>query len=152
MKKFILMATLLCGLFITSNAFAQNNADPCCPQPKVECPPDQPCPDTYQLYCHYEPCYYDDYRCVEEPQYYNKKCCRMVPKYYEVCKCKYVPQYYTETCCKEEPEYYDVCECKTCKKWVCDKKCKWVPKYYYKHECAPQPQCAPAQQCAPACR
>lgn len=126
---------------------AADGQDGCCPQ---DCPADQPLNDCWCLYAHYEPCYYKCWRCVEEPQYYTKKCCRMCPKYYQCQKCRYVPQYYCETYCKQCPEYYDVQECRTCKKWVCDTKCKYVPKYYYKHTCG-QPDCqnqCPAGGCA----
>lgn len=115
--------------------------DQCC------APCEQPCGPCYCMYVRYNPCYYNTYRCVEEPRYYTKRCCRQVPKYYQVQRCKYIPQYYCDTCCKMCPEYYDVQECTTCKKWVCDRKCKYVPQYYYKKTCAPT--CAPA--CAAPC-
>ncbi len=103
------------------------------------CPQDHPCDqqtgECWCKYVHYEPCYYNTWRCVETPKYYTKKCCRYVPKYYEVQKCRMVPQYYNETCCRYEPEYYDTQECTTCKQWVCDKHCKYKPCYYYKHVC-----------------
>lgn len=117
----------------TQGGYVQGTTDASC------CPEDQPCDEkTGECWCkyvHYEPCYYNTWRCVETPQYYTKKCCRYVPKYYEVQKCRYVPQYYNETCCRYEPEYYDTQECRTCKQWVCDKHCKYKPCYYYKHVC-----------------
>lgn len=104
-------------------------SDACC------APADQPTGDCWCLYCHYEPCYYNTYRCVQKPVYTTKKCCRYVPKYYQVQRCRYVPQYYCETKCCQVPEYYDVCECNYCTETVCDKCCKYVPKYYWKHVC-----------------
>lgn len=107
------------------------------------CPDDHPCEDVacndcWCMYCHYEPCYYNTKRCVEEQVPCKKRCCRMCPKYYEVTRCRYVPQYYTETVCCQEPEYYDVEECKTCKRWICERQCKYVPRYYWKHVCGKQ--------------
>lgn len=104
------------------------------------CPADHPCEDQpvgdcWCLMCHYEPCYYNDWKCCEDQKVCKKRCCRYVPQYYEVQKCRYVPQYYCETCCKQVPEYYDVEYCQPCKKWVCEKKCRYVCKYYYKHVC-----------------
>jgi hypothetical protein len=99
---------------------------------------DQACNDCWSLYCHYEPCYYNVKRCVEEQVPCKKRCCRMCPKYYEVTRCRYVPQYYTETICRQEPEYYDVDDCKTCKRWICERQCKYVPQYYWKHICGKQ--------------
>lgn len=153
MKKLFQFAAVLCATLITQYGFADGDqyigGDGCC------APPDQAC-ESWTLMCHYEPCYYDDWKCIEVPQYYKKKCCRWVNKNYDVQRCRYVPQYYTETCCRQEPEYYCTDECRTVKKWVCDKKCKYVPRYYYKKtggDCAPsQPVgCAPVG-CAPSCR
>ena len=162
MKNYLKIGLILCGILTTSLAYSQDmnmpsqnfqgntyanenvgGGDSSC---------DQPCGDCYCLYCHWEPCYYNDWRCCEEPRYSKRKCCRYVPKYYEVQRCRYVPQYYCETCCKYEAEEYCVDECKMCKKWVCDKKCKYVPRYYYKHVCNPNAQApvAPAASCCPA--
>lgn len=104
------------------------------------CPEDHPCEDVkcndcWCLYCHYEPCYYNTKRCVEEQVPCKKRCCRMCTKYYEVTRCRYVPQYYTETVCRQEPEYYDVDDCKTCKRYICERQCKYVPQYYWKRTC-----------------
>lgn len=107
------------------------------------CPPEHQAGDCWCLYCKYEPCYTNCWRCIEVPQYCTKKCCRQVPQYYQVQRCRYVPQYYCETCCRYCPEYYDVQECRTCKKWICDKKCNYVPKYYYKRVCCPNNACCP---------
>ena len=87
-------------------------------QPEDQCcaPADQSMNDCWCLYCHYEPCYYNDWKCVEDTKTCKKRCCRYVPQYYQVQKCRYVPQYYSETCCKQVPEYYDVEECVPCKK------------------------------------
>lgn len=107
------------------------------------CPQEQQVGDCWCLYCKYEPCYTNCWRCIEVPQYCTKKCCRQVPQYYQVQRCRYVPQYYCETCCRYCPEYYDVQECKMCKKWICEKKCNYVPKYYYKRVCCPNNACCP---------
>lgn len=106
-------------------------------------PCDQATGECWCMYCHYEPCYTNCWRCIEVPQYCTKKCCRQVPQYYQVQRCRYVPQYYCETCCRNVPEYYDVQECKMCKKWICDKKCNYVPKYYYKKVCCNTNACTP---------
>lgn len=116
-----------------SSCAAESCAAPCEDQPMGEC---------WCLYCRQEPCYYNDWKCVEDTKYCTKRCCRMVPQYYEVQRCKYVPQYYTETCCRQVPEYYDVQECIPCKKWVCEQKCRYIPRYYYKQVC--KPECGPA--------
>lgn len=115
-----------------SSGYASSSQGECCEDQPCA---DQPMNDCWCLYCHNEPCYYNTWRCVEEPVTCKKRCCRYVPQYYEVQRCKYVPQYYNETCCRYCPQYYDVEECSTCKKWVCDRQCKYVPKYYYKHIC-----------------
>lgn len=104
---------------------------------------DQPMNDCWCLYVHYEPCYYNTKRCIEEKVPCKKQCCRYVPQYYEVDRCRYVPQYYKETCCRYVPQYYCVDDCKTCYKWVCDQHCKYVPQYYWKHVCG-QAGCATA--------
>lgn len=157
MKKLFQIGAILCGILFAQTGYAAQNApaygDQCCPEEQQCCPQDQACGDCWCLMCHYEPCYYNQWRCVEDQQYCTKKCCRMVPKYYDVQRCKYVPQYYTETCCKYEPEYYDVQECKPCKRWVCDKKCRYVPKYYYKKVCMEnrcETPCATDNQCCDA--
>lgn len=102
-------------------------------------PIDQPVSKTddgcWSLYCQYEPCYYDDWRCIEEQKHCQRQCCRYIPKYYEVQHCKYVPQFYTETYCRYEPEYYLADDVRPCRRWVCEKKCKMTPKYYYRHVC-----------------
>lgn len=120
-----------------------NGQEFCCSQPT-----EQACGDCYCLYCKYEPCYYNKWRCEYEAKCCPKKCCRYVPKYYEKCCVRYVPQYYTQTCCRYCPEYYCVDETRYCKKWVCDRCCKYVPRYYYKHTCCPTPcnPCDPCQQ------
>lgn len=102
---------------------------------------EHPCGDSYCLYCKYEPCYYNEWHTVCEPQCYQKKCCRYVPKQYEKCCVKYVPQYYNQTCCRYEPEYFYTTETRNVSRKVCEKKCKYVPKYYYKHICSPAPAC-----------
>ena len=130
MKKLFQLGAMCFGLLAT-----QGYAEECCAQPDAGCPADQPCGDCYCLYCHYEPCYYNDWKCVDEPYTCKKQCCRQVPQYYEVEKCRYVPQYYKVTCCRYVPQYYCVEECKTRKKWCCEKKCRYVPRYYYKHIC-----------------
>ncbi len=136
---------MVLGVFVAQSAFAQQTQGyQCCPIA------DQPCNDCWCLMCHYEPCYYNDWRCVEEPVMCKKQCCRYVPKYYEVQRCRYVPQMYCETVCRNEPEYYCVDECNYQKKWVCDKKCQYQPKYYYKHVCGNNnctTPCPQNQQC-----
>lgn len=92
------------------------------------------------LYCQYEPCYYDDWRCVEEQKHCQRQCCRYIPKYYEVQHCKYVPQFYSETYCRYEPEYYMADDVRPVRRWICEKKCKMNPKYYYRHVCG-DPSC-----------
>lgn len=92
------------------------------------------------LYCQYEPCYYDDWRCIEEQKHCQRQCCRYIPKYYEVQHCKYVPQFYSETYCRYEPEYYLADDVRPCRRWVSEKKCKMNPKYYYRHICG-DPTC-----------
>jgi hypothetical protein len=141
MKKLFQLAAICLGVLAFQPTFADDAA--CCPQPAEQacCPADHKCNDCYCLYCHYEPCYYNTWRCCKEPKYCTRKCCRQVPKYYCVQRCRYVPQYYEETCCRYEPEYYDVCDCTYCDKWVCDKKCKYVPRYYWKHECGSNDAC-----------
>jgi hypothetical protein len=109
MKKLLQLAAIFFGVLVFQPSFADVQGEGCCPE-------DQKLNDCYCLYCHYEPCYYNDWVCVDEPQYY------------------------CETCCRYEPEYYDVQECKTCKKWICNKKCKYVPRYYYKHTCGDDSQ------------
>lgn len=112
-----------------------NGQEVCCGQPF-----EHPCGDTYQLYCSYKPCYYNEWRTVCEPQCYQKKCCKYVAKEYDKCCVKYVPQYYTQKCCKYEPSYYyENCTREVSRK-VCDRKCKWVPQYYYKHICNKAPE------------
>ena len=99
------------------------------------CPSDQPCGDCWCLYCRYQPCYYNQWRCECEPRSVQRRCCRWVPREYEVQRCRYVPQYYCEKCCRYEPEYYCVDQCVQCKKWVCDRQCTYRPCYYYKRVC-----------------
>lgn len=144
MKKWFQIAAVFAALLFTVNAYAENgnNAQPVPVQANANggCPADHPCEDQacndcWCLYCHYEPCYYNTRRCIEEQVPCKRKCCRYVDRYYQVQRCRYVPQYYTETCCKKEPEYYEVDECKTCKRWVCEQQCQYVPKYYWKHIC-----------------
>jgi len=147
MKKLLLLGALVCGLLTAQHTYAdyygndggQGVQGQCCPA-------DHPCADQpvqsecWVKYCHYEPCYYNVTRCVEEQIPCKRRCCRYVDQQYEVTKCRYVPQYYSVTCCRKVPEYYDVDECKTCKRYVCDKQCKYVPRYYWKHVCG-QPGC-----------
>lgn len=142
MKKFLTTCFAALGFFFAASAAHADDNTACqsnaCPEPKAECCapcPDQPCGESYQLYCHYEPCYYNEWHTVCEPKVVRKKCCRYVPKQYEKCCVKYVPQYYTQTCCRYEPEYYYVDETKNVTRKVCQQKCKYVPKYYYKHVC-----------------
>jgi len=166
MKKFIQLSAIFFGLIVSQNAYSQQTTDGACCVPS-----DQPCDENYQLMCRQEPCYYNDWKCMEEkipckkqcvrsvPQYYEVEKCRMVPEKYNVTACRYVPQYYQvekcrmvpekykESACRYVKECYEVDDCKTCKKWVCEQKCKLVPKYYWKHNCAPK-----ADACAPVCR
>lgn len=143
MKKIITLCFAAIGLFVASAAQAEDYScqqDQCTEQTcdaQACCPQDQACGDSYQLYCHYEPCYYNEWHTVCCPKVCKKKCCRYVPKYYEKCCVKYVPQYYTQTCCRYEPEYYYVDETQNEYKKVCEQKCRYVPKYYYKHCCEP---------------
>lgn len=111
------------------------NQEVCCGQPF-----EHACGDTYQLYCTYKPCYYNEWRTVCEPQCYQKKCCKYVAKEYDKCCVKYVPQYYTQKCCKYEPEYFYTTETREVSRKVCDRKCKYVPQYYYKHICSKAPE------------
>lgn len=104
---------------------------------------DQPTGDCWCKMCHWEPCYYNTWKCIDVPQTRKKQCWRCVPKYYEVERCRMVPEYYTETCCKNCYEPYCVEECVTCKKWICEKQCRYVPRYYYKRVCNPAPACQP---------
>lgn len=100
---------------------------------EAACPAERELSECYCLCVSYKPCYYNDWRCVDEPYCTTKRCCRQVPQYYEVTRCRYVPQYYTEKQCRQVPEYYDVQEQHTRKKWICDKKVKYVPQYHWKH-------------------
>lgn len=155
MKKLIQLGAIFFGLLITFNAYSQNyNSQPgygagnCCPQESACCEQTQDCEcgDKWVLMCHQQPCYYNDWRCVEEKVPCTRTCTRYVPKYCEVDRCRYVPQHYKETLCRYEKECYQVEDCRTCKKWVCDQKCKMVPRYYWKHMCGDN-----AQVCKPAC-
>jgi hypothetical protein len=167
MKKLLQLGAILCGLLMTQVTYADYNnggygnnygggyaagQD----QNGGGCPADHPCADQpcgsdcWVKYCHYEPCYYNVTRCIEEQVPCTRKCCRYVDQPYEVTKCRYVPQYYTVQCCRKVPEYYDVQECKTCKRYVCDRMCKYVPRYYWKHADQCAPTCQPQQQaCCP---
>ncbi len=172
MKKLLLLGAVLCGFLITQNAYSQDTSrnyvnrpqntnwqydgrydgpvagdNQCCPEDHAV--PDQPLNDCYCLYVHYEPCYYQTCRCVEEKIPCKKKCWRKVPRYYECQRCKMVPQYYNECVCKYENECYEVDDCKCCYKNVYDTHCKYTPKYYWKHSCGDNP-CAQAQQSCPA--
>lgn len=142
MKKFIQLSAIFFGLIISQNAYSQQTTDGACCVPS-----DQPCDENYQLMCRQEPCYYKDWKCIEEKIPCKKQCVRSVPQYYEVEKCRMVPEKYKESACRYVKECYEVDDCKTCKKWVCEQKCKLVPKYYWKHNCAPK-----ADACAPVCR
>lgn len=151
MKKFIQLSAIFFGLIISQNAYSQNQSNSCEP---VTCAPtcceqpDTACGEEWKLMCHQQPCYYNDWKCVEEKVPCKKQCCRLVPKYYEVDKCRYVPQHYKETYCRYEKENYEVDDCRTCKKWVCEQKCKYVPKYYWKHVCNDNAQVAKPANCA----
>lgn len=162
MKRLLQIGAILCSFLITSSVYSQNTGVQTNPDAYQNnngvaadqgggCPADhpcedQPCNDCWCLYVHYEPCYYQTKRCVEEQIPCKKKCCRMCDKYYEVQRCRMVPEYYTETICRQEPEYYEVDDCKTCTKWVCDQHCKYVPKYYWKHVCGQEGCNAPCPQ------
>lgn len=119
--------------------YESQGTDACCTPPA-----EHACGDSYQLYCKYEPCYYNEYRTVCDEKCVPKQCCRYVNKPYQKTCCKMVPQYYTVSCDRQCPEYYTVNETVKCYRKVCDRKCKWVPKYYYKHECG---TATPAQGC-----
>lgn len=154
MKKLLLLGALLCGLLTTQDTYAEYYGNDGVQgqryygndgvQGQGQCPADHACADQpvqsecWVKYCHYEPCYYNTTRCVEEQIPCKRRCCRYIDQQYEVTKCRYVPQYYCVTCCRKVPEYYDVDECKTCKRYVCDKQCKYVPRYYWKHVCGQQ--------------
>lgn len=155
MKKLIQVGAFLCGVLMTQSGFANYNSynnfsNGCCEQPAAA-PCDHACGDCWCLYCHYEPCYYNNWRCCEEPRTVQKKCCRWVPREYQVQRCRYVPQYYCETACRYEPEYYCVDQTVTCKKWVCDRQCRYVPRYYYKRVCNPDANQGPAAGCNTGC-
>jgi hypothetical protein len=139
MKKFIQLSAIFFGLIMSQNAYSQNYGDQsgcCAPAADTACQTqDCECGDQYTLMCHQQPCYYNDWKCVEECVPCKRSCCRYVPKYYQVAKCRYVPQHYEETYCRYEKENYEVEDTRTCKKWVCEKKCKYVPRYYWKHTC-----------------
>ncbi len=121
-----------------------SNQEFCCGEPQ-----EHPCGDTFQLYCKYEPCFFNEWKTITEPKCYEKKCCRYVAKEYEKICVKYVPQYYTQTCCRYEPEYFTTTEVRNCSRKVCERKCKWVPKYYYKHVCQQPVPCETI--CSPPC-
>lgn len=114
-----------------------NNDNYNCAQPR-----EVACGDCYCLYCRYEPCYYNKWKCDYCPQYSYKKCCRYVPQYYQKQCCRYVPQYYCVTCCRQVPEYYYVRTCRYVPKYTCERCCRYVPKYYYKHTSCPTNGCA----------
>ncbi|CDR34082.1 Conserved putative secreted protein [Criblamydia sequanensis CRIB-18] len=164
------IAFVFCSVLMTQYGYAE-----CCPQQNYDnapmvndaqpydngiveqaaCPPEHPAGECWGLFVKYDPCYYNDWRCVEEPCTVQKKCCRMVPQYYQVQKCRYVPQYYSETCCKQVPEYYCVDQCYTKKRYVCDKKCRYVPRQkcryvpqYYSETCCKQ---VPEYYCVDQC-
>ena len=152
MKKFFQLGAIFAGLLMTQYGYTQNSV--CCdPQPTQCVPqPDTECDEQYKLFCHQEPRYYNDWKCVEEQVSCTKKCCRQVPQYYQVAKCRQVPQYYNETLCRYVPEYYDVPETKCVKKWVCEKKCVMCPKYYWKHTRDTNAQYArPSSSCPAPC-
>lgn len=140
MKGLLKISLVLCGLFFTTSAFAQDcyyndNAYNNMQNSTCDTACDQPVNDCWCRYVHWQPCYYQTTRCVEEQVPCQKNCCRMVPKYYQVQRCKMVPEYYTETVCRNEPEYYCVPDCQTVTRTVCDTHCKYVPQYYWKHTC-----------------
>ncbi|HRD54830.1 MAG TPA: hypothetical protein PLC42_00365 [Parachlamydiaceae bacterium] len=150
MKKFIQLSAIFFGLLMTQSAFSQNyddqsnstNLNGCCPTEAASS--DCPCGEQWTLMCHQQPCYYNDWKCVEEKVPCKRQCTRYVPKYYEVSRCRYVPQHYSETYCRYEKECYEVEDCRTCKKWVCEQKCKYVPRYYWKHTCGDSQVAKPA--------
>lgn len=155
MKKLFLIGAFLLGIFSIKGAYAQDwrqaCGQPCGQACDQAC--NQPCDsavgECYCLYVHYQPCYYNTTKCIEEQVPYTRKCCRYVPQYYQVQRCRYVPQYYTETYCRQVPEYYDVQEYRCCKRNVCEQKCTYVPRYYWKHECRSNGNtgsCAPCGQ------
>lgn len=136
MKKIFQIGVVLCGILMTQFAYAQNEG--CCApavQQQEAAPCDQPTGECICKYVHYEPCYYNNWKCCDDVKMCKEKCTRYVPQYYQVQRCKMVPQYYTETCCRQVAECYYVDKCIPCKKWVCEKCCKYVPRYYYKKTC-----------------
>ena len=152
MKRLLKLSLVLCGLFLTANAYSQscysqqettsegivytdNNFANSYVADNGGAPCDQPVNDCWCRYVHWQPVYYQTQRCVEEQVPCQKNCCRMVPKYFQVQRCKYVPEYYSETYCRYEPEYYCVPDCRTVTRTVCDTHCKYVPQYYWKHTC-----------------
>lgn len=143
MKKLVLMAVAVMGLFGMTQGFAQGYDNGCCEQPTGQC---------YCQYVTYDACPYTVKRCVQECYTVNRQCCNYVPQYYQVQRCRYVPEYYCETKCRYVPNYYCVPETRTCNRVVCEPRCNYVPRYYWKceNQCAPcAPACAPA--CAPSC-
>lgn len=146
MKKFFLAGLMFCCTLMGQQVYADQGNDQ--QQPPADHAVGPVAENGSQCWCHYEPCFYNTYRCVEEPQYYTERCCRQVPKYYEVQRCRYVPDYYCETICRYEPEYYDVQKCRTCTRTICDTKCDYVPNYYYKQVCNPCPCPPPCDPCA----
>lgn len=134
MKKLFQIGALFLGIFMIQNTYAQCGSGSCAPS-CCEQPCDQPTNDCWCKFVHYQPCYYNTYRCYEEQIPCPKKCCRMVPQYYEVQKCRYVPEYYTVTCCRQVPEYYTVEQYRCCKRTICEPQCKYVPRYYWKRVC-----------------
>ncbi len=92
MRKFFQLAVIMSGLFAAPYCFAQgyaNNGNAQCCDPCA--PADHPCGDCCCMYCHYDPCYYNEWKCCDVPYTTCRTCCRQVPKYYEVQKCRYVP-------------------------------------------------------------
>lgn len=157
MKKFFQMSLILCGVLVSQVSFANEGygfnggfngpqdvttsgsydtgiTEQACEQPA------KPTGDCWCMYCKYEPCYTNCWRCVEENKYCQVKRCRYVPKYYTVKRCRWVPEYYDEQVCRQEPEYYCETVCTPCKRWVCDKKCNYKPRYFWKKTCGVVPQ------------
>lgn len=152
MKKLLQLGVIFCGLLMTQFGYSQDfmpsnndgaivadtNAEGCC----------APTGEKWELYACQKPCYYNDWKCVEERIPCKKRCCRYVNQEYQVQKCRYVPQYYCETKCRQVPEYYDVDDCKVCKKWVCNRCCTYKTSYQWKHVCG-EAAARPASGCCP---
>jgi hypothetical protein len=95
--------------------------------------PDQPEDSCWKIYVHYEPCYYNESKWVDDDQIYKQTYCRTVPQNYNIAKYRVVPEYYTEMFCRLEPEYFEVQECRMKKKRIKERKCKYKITYCEKH-------------------